>query len=61
MELDIVRSEIVKTGTSQQTDSETLTKFEIMDGPAVKCKRKRVMVNDARGKEEGECERSSGE
>lgn len=36
MELDIARSEIVKTGQQQRTITDTVAKFEIMDGAAVK-------------------------
>lgn len=36
MELNIIRRETTGSGNSQQTDQETLTKFEIMDGAPVK-------------------------
>lgn len=38
MELDIIRTETIKSGTAQHTETETVTKFEIMDGNAVKSK-----------------------
>lgn len=46
MELDIVRTITVKSGISQQTDSETVTKFEIMDGAAVKSKRRSFFLGN---------------
>ena len=36
MELSIVRKETVGQGTNATTESETLTKFELMDGAPVK-------------------------
>lgn len=36
MELDIIRKEFTGSGSAQTSDSETLTKFEIMDGAPVR-------------------------
>jgi vacuolar protein sorting-associated protein 26 len=36
MELAIIRREVVNAGSDKRNDSETLTKFEIMDGAPVK-------------------------
>jgi vacuolar protein sorting-associated protein 26 len=36
MELSIIRRETTGTGTSQFNESETVTKFEIMDGAPVR-------------------------
>lgn len=36
MELNIIRKETVGTGQSSVTESETLTKFEVMDGAPVR-------------------------
>lgn len=47
MELSIIRRETTGAAPNQYNESETITKFEIMDGAPVRGEKERVLVDQA--------------